>query len=245
MRYLIVSDIHSNLIAFEAVVKHAGQFDKIWCLGDVVGYGPRPNECIQRLREFDHACVAGNHDWAALGRLELDDFNVDAQVSTLWTRQELTAESTAYLEALPQRHVEGDYTLVHGSPREPIWEYILFPSMATPQFDFFDTRVCFVGHTHAPVIFTQVQGSGGLAGCEASALPVGETITLGAERQIINPGSVGQPRDGDPRAAYAVLDSGLHQLQHFRVEYPVGDVQKEMATKGLPSRLVARLSYGW
>lgn len=245
MRYLIVSDIHANLVAFETVIQHAGRFDGVWCLGDVVGYGPNPNECIERLRSLSHVCVAGNHDYAALGKLNLEDFNVDAQASTRWTEQQLTPDSRAFLESLPERYVEGNYTLVHGSPREPIWEYLLFPSMATPQFAYFDTPTCFVGHTHAPVVFTLIQGETGPEGCEATALPVAEKIPLGRERQIVNPGSVGQPRDGDPRAGYAILDTELHELEHFRIDYPVHEVQKQMTAKGLPPRLIARLGYGW
>ncbi len=218
MRYLIVSDIHANLQAFDAVLKNAGQFDQIWCLGDVVGYGPNPNECIDRLRQFEHVCVAGNHDYAALGKLNLEDFNTDAQTSTVWTRDQLTPSSKEYLQNLPDRVVEAGYTLVHGSPREPIWEYIMFPSIAKPQFALFDTNVCFVGHTHAPVVFIYSSEEDGRPEvCEATVLPVGEGFTIGQEREIINPGSVGQPRDGDPRAAYAILDSDSAQLEHFRI----------------------------
>jgi len=245
MRILIVSDIHANLHAFDAVLESAGAFDKIWCLGDVVGYGPDPNECIRRLQGFSHVCIAGNHDWAALGRLNLDEFNTDAQISAQWTQQELTAESKSYLESLPEKVTEEGFTLVHGSPREPIWEYIIFPAIAKPQFACFDTDVCFVGHTHAPIIFSYYKDGDGPEVCEASGLPVEEKLLLGHERQIINPGSVGQPRDGDARAAYAILDTEKGELEHFRIAYPIKLVQKLMTERGLPSRLVARLAYGW
>jgi predicted phosphodiesterase len=245
MRYLIVSDIHANLAALDAVLKHAGQFDKIWCLGDVVGYGPNPNECIDRLRQYTHVSVAGNHDHAALGKLNLNDFNADAQSSTVWTQHELTPASRDYLENLPDRVVEAGFTLVHGSPREPIWEYIMFPSIAKPQFALFDTHVCFVGHTHTPVIFIYSKEDGRPEVCEATVLPAGEKLPIGPEREIINPGSVGQPRDGDPRAAYAVLDSDTGQLQHFRISYPITAVQSAMSDRDLPPRLIHRLAYGW
>ena len=245
MRYLIVSDIHANIHAFDAVLGHAGDFDKIWCLGDVVGYGPYPNECIQKLQEFPHVCVAGNHDWAALDRLDLSDFNTDARASTLWTQQQLTTDSIAYLESLLEKHVEDGITFAHGSPREPVWEYIMFPAIAKVQFAHFATDVCFVGHTHAPIIFSYFNPEDGPEGCEASVLPLESKLVIGAERQIINPGSVGQPRDGDARAAYALLDTKTKELQHFRVEYPIQEVQESMRERALPSRLIARLSYGW
>jgi predicted phosphodiesterase len=245
MRYLIVSDIHANLHAFDAILKNAGNFDKIWCLGDVVGYGPNPNECIERLRQYDHVCVAGNHDYAALGKLNLNDFNTDAQTSTVWTQQELTPASKDYLQNLPDRVVESGFTLVHGSPREPIWEYIMFPSIAKPQFAYFDTRVCLVGHTHAPMVFIHSKTDGRPEVCEATHLPAGETRPVGQEREIINPGSVGQPRDGDPRAAYAVLDGDLGLLEHFRIAYPIATVQNAMSDRALPPRLIHRLAYGW
>jgi predicted phosphodiesterase len=142
MRYLVFSDIHSNLEAFEAVLDDAGSFDQAWCLGDVVGYGPNPNECVERLRSLPHVCVAGNHDWATLGKLDLRDFNPDAREANLWNRAQLTEDSLAYLEDLPELIVEGDFTLVHGSPRHPIWEYIIYPSTAEMNFDFFETPYC-------------------------------------------------------------------------------------------------------
>ena len=246
MRYLVISDVHANIHAFDAVLSRAAdQFDKIWCLGDIVGYGPHPNECIQRLQEFDHVCVAGNHDWAALDRLDLNDFNTDAQASTLWTQSQLTASSKAFLESLPEKHVEDGFTLVHGSPREPVWEYIMFPAIAKLQFGLFDTVICFVGHTHAPVIFSYYKSDNSPEVCEASVLPIEETLEVGQERQIINPGSVGQPRDGDPRAGYALLDTVVGTLTFYRIEYPIDEVQETMRNRDLPPRLIARLSYGW
>ena len=245
MRYLIISDIHANLHALDAVLKHAGSFDRIWCLGDVVGYGPQPNECLERLQQFPHVCVAGNHDWAALGRLDLNEFNSDAQASAVWTQQQLTTASHVYLEGLPERVVEADVTLVHGSPRDPVWEYIMFPSVAKLQFAYFQTQACFVGHTHAPVVFTYFLMGNGLEACEQSGLPVEEKISIDQARQIINPGSVGQPRDGDPRSAYAILNTETQELEHFRTDYPVAAVQRAMKLCGLPERLSSRLAYGW
>ncbi len=241
MRYLIISDIHANLAAFEAVLADAGPFDMAWCLGDVVGYGPDPNECVEKLLELPHICVAGNHDWAAIGKLDISDFNPDAARACLWTGEQLTSQNRDYLLNLPQRIVRDDFTIVHGSPRHPIWEYILYPALAGVNFAHFDTRFCLVGHTHVPVIFChRPQGA-----CEAFAPAYGHPIPLGEDRLIINPGSVGQPRDGDPRASYAILDPEKLTIEYRRVAYPVEVTQKRMREKGLPPRLIARLAFGW
>ncbi|HIP95830.1 MAG TPA: metallophosphoesterase [Anaerolineae bacterium] len=246
MRCLVISDIHANLAAFEAVLADAGEFDVIWCLGDMVGYGPDPNECIERLRAFPHLCIAGNHDWAVLGRVDIEDFNPDAQRASLWTRQQLTPEHRAYLESLPITLVEEEkFTLVHGSPRQPIWEYILYPSIAKPNFAHFSTRFCFVGHTHAPAISRYWRNEHNVSVCESIAVSYTNATPLGDDRLIINPGSVGQPRDGDARASYAILDTDTLTLEHHRVYYPVEITQARMDAARLPGRLITRLSYGW
>jgi len=244
MRYLIISDIHSNLAAFEAVLADAGPFDKVWCLGDMVGYGPDPNECVERLRGLPHICVVGNHDWATLGKLDTEDFNPDAQRACLWTRKQLSPSNLEYLETLPETIVEEGFTLVHGSPRHPIWEYILTPSIAKANFEYFDTRFCFVGHTHIPVIYRYHPENPGKA-CDTLIPSLNDPLILGEDRLIINPGGVGQPRDGDPRASYAVLDSDELTLEYRRTPYPIEVTQARMMEKGLPVRLIIRLGYGW
>jgi len=241
MRYLIISDIHANLAAFEAVLADAGSFDKVWCLGDVVGYGPDPNECVERLRALPHVCVVGNHDWAALGKLDIEDFNPDAQRACRWTRKQLSPSNLEYLETLPKSLVEGVFTLVHGSPHHPIWEYILNSSIAQANFEHFDTRFCLVGHTHVPIIYRDNPNQG----CETVIPSYDDPLALGEDRLIINPGSVGQPRDGDPRASYAVLDPDELTLEYRRISYPVETTQARMVEKGLPVRLIMRLAYGW
>ncbi len=248
MRYLIISDIHSNLAAFEAVLADAGSFDQVWCLGDVVGYGPDPNECVERLRDLPHICVVGNHDWAALGNMDTEDFNPDAKKACLWTREQLSPSNLEYLATLPKRLVEGDFTLVHGSPHQPIWEYILNPSIAQANFEHFDTRFCLVGHTHVPVVYRHSNQA--CDGPTSSRAQGGEGETaVGEERLIINPGSVGQPRDGDPRASYVILDADPERsaptLEYRRISYPVEITQQRMAEEDLPMRLIMRLSYGW
>lgn len=244
MRYLMLSDIHANLEAFEAVLDSASDFDKIWCLGDLVGYGPEPNECIERLREFDHVCVAGNHDWAALDRIDLEEFNPEAQIASRWTQAQLTDENRAFLDNLPTTLIEDGFTLVHGSPRQPVWEYVLYPSIARPNFNHFGTQFCFLGHTHVPVIFELVFQEFGEF-CELTQPPLNGPIPLGEHRLILNPGSVGQPRDGDPRASYAILDLEHLTIEYRRVFYAIEKTQQRMAELGLPERLISRLSYGW
>jgi diadenosine tetraphosphatase ApaH/serine/threonine PP2A family protein phosphatase len=244
MRCLVLSDIHSNLEALEAVLADAGPVDRVWCLGDVVGYGPDPNGCVELLRPLPHVCIAGNHDWATLGKLDLNDFNPDAREANLWNREQLTPENLAYLEARPEKLIEGQFTLAHGSPRHPIWEYIIYTSTAQTNFSFFDTPFCLVGHTHTPVVFRLV-GQGDEEVCEPIPPRVGESVKLEPGRFIINPGGVGQPRDGDPRASYALLDLETLTVQYRRVAYPVEKTQAKMMEHNLPLRLVLRLGYGW
>lgn len=244
MRYLLLSDIHSNLEAFEAVLDDAGPVDQIWCLGDVVGYGPDPNACVELLRSLPHRCIAGNHDWATLGKLDLNDFNSDAREANLWNRKQLTPKNLAYLSDLPQVLKEKPFTLVHGSPRHPIWEYIIYASTAEANFAHFDTSFCCVGHTHTPVIF-RLSDQSEEKTCEPVPIPLDEPVSLGPDRLIINPGSVGQPRDGNPQASYALIDREALMVEHRRVAYPVEETQAKMLKHKLPLRLVVRLGYGW
>jgi len=244
MKYLIMSDIHANLAAFEAVLDRVGDFDKIWCLGDLVGYGPNPNECIEKLQEFDHLCVAGNHDWAVLERLDLEDFNPDAQQASRWTQAQLTPDNWAYLESLPTTLIEEGFTLVHGSPRQPVWEYVLYPSIALPNFNHFGTQFCFIGHTHVPIVYRLVLEEFGEF-CELIQPPLNGPIPLGEKRLITNPGSVGQPRDGDSRASCAILDLEHLTIEYWRIPYPIEKTQRRMEEVDLPARLISRLSFGW
>jgi diadenosine tetraphosphatase ApaH/serine/threonine PP2A family protein phosphatase len=248
MRYLIISDIHSNLAAFEAVLADAGSFDKVWCLGDVVGYGPDPNECVERLRDLPHVCVVGNHDWAALGKMDTEDFNPDAKKACHWTRKQLSPSNLAYLETLPKSLIEEGFTLVHGSPRQPVWEYILYPSIAQANFEHFDTKFCLVGHTHVPIIYRHHPENPDRI-CDTVIPSLNDPLVLGEQRLIINPGSVGQPRDGNPRASYAILDFDRKRsdltLEYRRVPYPIETTQARMVGKGLPVRLIMRLASGW
>ncbi len=241
VRYLIISDIHANLTALEAVLADAPEFDGIWCLGDLVGYGPNPNECVERIQDFDHISLAGNHDWAALGKLDLGSFNTDARDASIWTQTELSPAAREYLGALPTRVEQDDFFMAHASPREPIWEYILDANQAFSNFAYFSTPICLVGHTHIPIVFELDEQQ---RRCETMVPPFPEPLALGSRRTIINPGSVGQPRDGNPRASYAILDSDAMTWEFHRVAYPVEITQERMRARGLPRRLIGRLEMG-
>lgn len=243
MRVLIISDIHANLTAFQTVLEDAkGDWDYVWCLGDVVGYGPDPNESVDLLRSLPHLCLAGNHDWAALNRLDIRTFNPDARKAVQWTQDTLRPDVVEYLEALPTTFVIDNYTLAHGSPREPVWEYILEPLIAALNFTQFETDYCLVGHTHQPVIYMQMNEQGDT---KALAPSYGRPYALNGKRQIINPGSVGQPRDANPKAAYAILDLETDTFEHRRVAYDIKAVQDRMRAADMPERLIARLEHGW
>jgi predicted phosphodiesterase len=242
MRYAIVSDIHGNLEAFLSVLGNLhenGGFDQIWCLGDIVGYGPDPHSCIELLRKQNQISVAGNHDLASVGMRDVFDFNRYAVMATEWTKLQLTEEDKNYLCSLPKSVIEGDFTLVHGSPRDPISEYIMSEKIAEENFRYFETKYCLVGHSHIPLVFASVEGG-------AVFLPIEDQayITLENRRLIINPGGVGQPRDSDPRASYAIYDSDHERIFYYKVEYEVSVTQQKMQEAGLPEFLVSRLSYG-
>ena len=239
MRVAVVSDIHSNLTAFRAVAADFGEVEEVWCLGDLVGYGPDPNECVALLREHPHVCVAGNHDWAALGKVTTDVFNVAAASAAWWTAAHLTEETKEYLLGLPLEIDREGWRLVHGSPRDPIWEYVLEESQAEELFSLFPGRGCLIGHTHIPHVFVETPD-----GAEYLGPEYGDPLTLEESRVIVNPGSIGQPRDGDPRACYALLDTTAGLLEHRRVAYDIEEVQARMQAAGLPKPLWQRLSYG-
>jgi len=241
VQYLIISDIHANLVALETVLADAPHFDKIWCLGDLVGYGPNPNECIDRIQDFDHVCLAGNHDWAALGKLDLRSFNTDARNANLWTQSELSPAAREYLDKLPTCTEQGDFYLAHASPKEPVWEYVLDTNVAYANFAHFSTQTSLVGHTHVPIIFALDEQR---KRCNTIIPPVLEPVPLDQQRMIINPGSVGQPRDGDPRTSYAMIDTEKKTWEFHRVSYPIEITQERMRARGLPRRLIDRLEMG-
>lgn len=286
MRYVILADIHGNYEALTAVVRDIEVFvreqrttiDEMWCLGDIVGYGPQPSECVRKVSELCNITIAGNHDWAAIGKLDLDEFTSVAANSAEWTSARLSPQERMYLRQLPERARNGDLSLTHGSPLNPIWEYLTSPVGATPNFAAFDTTFCLVGHTHVPTIFLMPDDApmarsapGALAAarmaggvnpgdsdlmifpdldaydagalCEQITPSQGLWMLPRGRRAIINPGSVGQPRDGDPRAAYLIYDTDVG-FEFRRVEYDIAATQRRMTDLGLSPRMAARLSHG-
>jgi predicted phosphodiesterase len=242
MRILVLSDIHANLTALEAVLADAGTVDATWCLGDVIGYGPDPNECVARLRMLPElVCLLGNHDSAALSRIPIETFNQDARRSIEWMQNVLSMESYTFMAKLPERVVVDNVTLVHGSPRNPVWEYILDLHNAMQNMEHFDTQFCMVGHTHLPIAYVAVNGSRDLRWTVPAE---GECIELHS-RAILNPGSVGQPRDHDPRASYAIFYPEKKGWEIHRIEYDIRSVQKRIRAADLPMRHALRLIEGW
>ena len=244
MRTLIVSDIHSNLAALEAVVRAAeagGPLDGAWCMGDVVGYGPRPVETVRLLRSLGAVCVMGNHDAGTVGLMSLADFNEDCRIADEWNAARLDDETRDYLLALPETLEVDDFTLVHGSPAAPLWDYLGFTSDAQEALDLAPTPDILVGHSHFQFVNRDGAFEGGLR--RHSVRPE-RTAERGEGRIIANPGSVGQPRDGDPRAAYAVYDSEARTLSLRSVAYDVRSTQRAMEAAGLPEWLIVRLSEG-
>ena len=242
MHYAIIADIHANLAAFTAVledIERKGGVDEIWCLGDIVGYGPDPHQCIEVLQRYNHVCVAGNHDWAAIGKLDVSWFNPFAATACKWTAQQLNPDDIEYLESLPTTIEKDDFLLVHGSPMEHILEYIISTGIAARNFAYLQSKFCLVGHSHVPVVFKEENGS-----CLPLQFSPGIGLMLGENRMIINPGGVGQPRDGDPRASYAIYDSESRIIRLYRIPYDIGETQDKMMQAGLPIHLATRLKYG-
>jgi len=236
----VISDVHSNLAALKAVLIDMPPVRYIWNLGDIVGYGPDPNECLELLRERKARSIAGNHDWGAVDKVEIENFNIDAQEAILWTAQQLTESNQEYLKRLRDSNLVDNFTLVHGSPREHIWEYVNFISIAKANFTYFFTPYCLIGHTHIPLIFYQDEKEIGSITPDPD-----KPYKLGEEKLIINPGSVGQPRDGNPMASYVLLDTKQGTITYRRVAYPVEETQEKMMGANLPERLIERLSYGY
>jgi diadenosine tetraphosphatase ApaH/serine/threonine PP2A family protein phosphatase len=240
MRVAVISDVHANFHALDAVLRaiDGESVDAVWSLGDTVGYGPRPNECCDAVRERTDLCLVGNHDLVALGELTVSDFNDEAAAAALWTSSMLTRPSQAFLRSLaPQAEVDGA-ELFHASARDPVWEYILTAEAARATLTLTSAPVVLVGHSHVALALT-LDGHevlGGLA-------PAGAEIELHG-RWLLNPGSVGQPRDGDPRAAWLLLDFERKRAHFRRVEYSIAETQAEMHDAGLPGILADRLAHG-
>ncbi len=243
VRVAVISDVHANLYALESVLGEIDRQppDQLWCLGDTVGYGPRPNECCALIQERCDLVLAGNHDLIALGSTEVavEDFNPDAATASVWTREQLSESSRRFLETLePTAEVEGAQ-LFHGSPRDPVWDYVLDGLVALESLAMTSAPVVLVGHSH--VATAVLLHSEGLDGGHA---PDGFEARLDEGRWLLNPGSVGQPRDGNPDAAFLELDLGAGQARFRRVAYPVAKTQDEVREQGLPDSLAERLAHG-
>ena len=237
MRIAVLSDIHSNLVALDAVLAAIGSVDAVWHLGDVVGYGPEPDAVVERLTTIGAVGVRGNHDAAAAGGSEIDWFNPDARAAMEWTRDAISPTTHAWLAALPVRRMELAFT--HGSPRDPIWEYVTSAALARAALSAISTEHGLHGHTHVPIAFTEVDGR-----MRTLAPRAGNTVALGEGRTLLNPGSVGQPRDGDARASYLVMDLAAGTATWGRAAYDFEAVGAAMRAAGLPGRLADRLRIG-
>lgn len=240
MKYGIISDIHANEVALEAVLRKLRGVDGIVCLGDIASYGPNPNECTRRIKEICKPVLMGNHDLAAIGKMNLDWFNEYAQEALVWTSRALTLEGKRYLEGLPTKELFLDFEIVHGSLRDHTGEYIVSTKEAKPSLELLKKEVLFIGHTHVPSIFFEKEGR-----IHAERLQDQEKVSLrDGIKKIINVGSVGQPRDGDPRASFGILDTESNQIQIKRISYDIESVQRLMEKESLPSLLIQRLALG-
>lgn len=242
MRIAVISDVHANLLALDAVLAQAGPVDAIWHLGDIVGYGPEPDAVVERLASVGALGVRGNHDAAASGGTEIDWFNPDARSAMEWTREVISDRTRSWLRSLPARREEADFTLVHGSGRDPTWEYVTSAAAAHESLAVMTTRHGVNGHTHIPVAFLEAGDRIGRVGPDGGSRDA--TIGLDHGRLLLNPGSVGQPRDGDPRASYLILDTDAQTATWQRVAYDVAAVGAAMRAAGLPARLAERLRHG-
>jgi predicted phosphodiesterase len=242
MRIALLSDVHGNLPAFRAVLEDVRDqgADRVWCLGDLVGYGAEPEDCVALAREECELSLAGNHDLVVIGKIDIGEFSSSAAVAAEWTRDRISDESLAFLKALEPLDEERELGLYHASPRDPVWEYVLSTWQAGGCFDEMEARVGAIGHSHVALFFHQDGGSR-VVGAQAAG---GTELDVSDGRWLINPGGVGQPRDGDPRAAWLLLDTGSWTAVWRRVEYPIDEAARAIEAAGLPMSLAQRLYTG-
>ncbi len=248
MRHLLVSDIHSNIEAMDVCLARAEKagFDSVLCCGDIVGYGPDPNDAVDRIRELTAVTIRGNHDRVSCGQDEPTDFNPYAKAAALWTRAALTPATNDYLQALPvgPLDVGAGAQMVHGAITDED-DYIMGESHALENFLLSEFHVTFFGHSHFQIAFSCDESGNVAVETVEEADETSATLPLKPEKQyLINPGSVGQPRDGDSRAGFAIWDVDQSRLEFHRMEYPIGVTQKKMQDKNLPPDLIDRLSHG-
>jgi diadenosine tetraphosphatase ApaH/serine/threonine PP2A family protein phosphatase len=245
LRVAVLSDVHSNQPALEAVlaaIEEAG-VEQLWCLGDVVGYGAQPDACAALIRERCNLCLAGNHDLAVLGGLDVSSFSDAAAAAVKWTREHSTGETLEFLRGLEPAASRDGVAMFHASPRDPIWEYVLSVDQAEAGLDAQEERVGLIGHSHIALFFTRPDGprAGGAHGAQAGD---GALLSLESGSWLVNPGSVGQPRDGDPRAAWLELDTEEWTARFHRVGYDVAAAAEAILAAGLPASLAERLQAG-
>src|SRR5580693_391557 len=242
MKVAVVSDIHSNRQAFEAVLEAVADSDatELWCLGDIVGYGADPDACVELARRHVAVCLAGNHDMAVVGELPLDEFSRGAGIAAQWTREVMAPANLEFLAELRPQGAEGTIGLYHASPRDPVWEYVLSALLAELCLDAQAHRVCLIGHSHVASSFVRYEGE------PATGEPrrAGTELDTSAGEWLLNPGSVGQPRDGDPRAAWLMLDLDGHAASFRRTPYDVAGAAAAIRAARLPDSLAERLEYG-
>jgi len=243
MRVAVITDIHANLPALEAVLEATGAagVEEIWCLGDVVGYGVEPDACAELVRERCDVCLVGNHDIAVLGGLDIASFSEAAAVAVEWTRDNISEGTLEFLRDLDPQGERAGFGLFHASPRDPVWEYVLSGEQADTAMDSHPQRIGLIGHSHVALFFTRPEDDGETRGAQAGD---GSLLDLGSGSWLVNPGSVGQPRDGDPRAAWLELDIETEMACFHRVPYEIERAAAPIAAAGLPSRLANRLYSG-
>lgn len=248
MRLAIVSDIHANLPAFEAVLDDiaSADFDEVWCLGDVVGYGADPDRCAELAAERCDLCLVGNHDLAVLGELDISSFSPAAAAAVRWTRDAARPDTTAFLEGLEPAVTDREIALYHASPRDPVWEYVLWPDQAAECIRVQAERVSMIGHSHVALFFALADDGAatGVDEARGAQAGAGARLEIASGRWLINPGSVGQPRDGDPRAAWLELDTDEWSATYHRVEYEIDRAAEAIAAAELPEQLARRLYVG-
>jgi diadenosine tetraphosphatase ApaH/serine/threonine PP2A family protein phosphatase len=240
----VITDIHSNLPALEAVLADIDSRDvgRIWCLGDVVGYGADPDACTDLVRERCELCLVGNHDLAVLGELDIAAFSEAAADAVEWTRQNVEARTLDFLGELAPAGIREEIALFHASPRDPVWEYVLSAEQADACLDSQPERISLIGHSHVALFFTRLEeGRGAVRGAQAGD---GTELGLGDGRWLLNPGSIGQPRDGDPRAAWMALDTDSETARFHRVAYDIESTARSIAAADLPKPLADRLFLG-
>jgi predicted phosphodiesterase len=242
MKVAVVSDIHANRHAFEATLEAIASSDasELWCLGDLVGYGAEPDACVELARRHAAVCLAGNHDLAVTGELALDEFSRGASVAAQWTREVIDPENLAFLESLRPQGQEAEIGLFHASPRDPVWEYVLSSLLAELCLNQQENRICLIGHSHVALSFARQEGE--LASGEPRR--AGTQLDIEQGEWLLNPGSVGQPRDGDRRAAWLLLDLDEMEATFHRADYDVAGAAAAIRAARLPDSLAERLEYG-